>query len=1061
MKNRSRKKPGFYPGILKLKKSLFILTTIFMVSCLNVSLMAQNPQPSTKVVKGKIVSSDTGEPLPGVTIIIKGTQKGTATDAFGNFSIEASNNDVLVIQSLGYVSEEIQVGDNTTFEIKLVPEIKVLDELVVIGYGVQKKSLVTGAIAQVKGDDLQKRSVTSSFQALQGQVAGVQITQSSGQPGSGFKVTIRGLGTIHNFQPLYIVDGIQTGDISFLNNADIESVEILKDAASAAIYGSQAANGIVLITTKKGSSRKTEVSFDGYYGASYLPRKVDLLNAKEYAIIMNEAAINSGKAPYFTQQQIDSLGEGTDWIDEMIYDGAKTQNYNIGITGGNDVSNFSISLSYTGEDGIVGGPSVSHFDRYNVRINSEHKIRKGIIIGEHLTATYFDQNGIAVGGQYNNDFRAAFSTTPLLPMYDDNGNFLDNTQGANVIYNGKIYTPWYPAESNPYARMIYNNQRKTNNQKVLGDVYLQLTPFQGLNFKTTLGFDYNSNETRQYIPVYRLSMYAFKDHDEARQSLGKGLGLQWDNLLSYNINIDKNSLTAIVGTSAYKYDGSSMYTANTDLTIGDLDHAYINNSTNTNLARITFNGSPHDPIRLLSVFSRISYNYDEKYLLNLTYRIDGSSRFHKNNRWGYFPSISFGWVMTREPFMEVTSGWLDFLRPRISWGQVGNQNIPMWRYLSLINTQNAAYYFGTADFDASGNTPGAFPSTLGNPDLKWEVSEQMNIGFDAYLLKYKLGINFDFYNKVTKDWLVEVPALATSGVERYYINGGKVLNRGIELALMWKDKIGGVNYFINGNITKNKNEVQEVPTDDGIIHGQTNVLYHNAGEFYHLAKTGFPIGYFWGWKTAGVFQTEEEVYNYRSSNGKIIQPNARPGDLKYIDQNDDGIINDLDKVMVGDPNPDIIIGFSCGFDYKGLDFSLTAHGVAGNQIVQSYRNYSSAFENYTSEILARWHGEGTSNRIPRVTENNINYHFSDIFIKDGDFLRIDNITLGYNLASVIKNSFIKQFRIYGSVLNAFTFTKYNGMDPEVGYGPDNPVSGVDLGFYPRSRTFIVGANIKF
>jgi len=1061
MKWKLQLEPEFIQEILKLRNSLLKVAAIFLLFFLTNNIKAQTTQQQQRVIKGKIIAGDTGDPMPGATIVVKGTQKGTVTDESGNFSIEAGNNDILVIQSLGYVTEEVLIGDNTTIAVTLVPEIQVLDELVVIGYGVQKKSLLTGAIAQVKGDDLQKRNVTSSFQALQGQVAGVQITQGSGQPGSGFKVTIRGLGTVHNFQPLYIVDGIQTGDISFLNNADIESVEILKDAASAAIYGSQAANGIVLITTKKGISKKTEITFDGYYGTSYLPRKIKLLNAKEYAIIMNEAAINSGKAPYFTQQQIDSLGKGTDWIDEMIYDGAKTKNYNIGITGGGDISNFSISMSYTGEDGIVGGPDVSHFDRYNLRVNSEHKIRKGIIIGEHLTATYVNQNGIAVGGLYTNDFRAAFTTTPLLPMYDDNGNFVDNTQGANVTYKGKIYTPWYPAESNPYARMIYNNQRKTNNQRLLGDVYVQFSILNNLTYKSTLGFDYSSNETRQYIPIYRLSMYAFNDHDEVRQSLGKGLGLQWDNLLTYNLNINKNSFSVTIGTSAYKFDGSSMYTANTDLIVGDLEHAYINNATNTDPARYTFNGSPYDPIRLLSYFSRISYNYDEKYLINVTYRIDGSSRFHKNNRWGNFPSISFGWVITRESFMSGTSNWLDFLRPRLSWGQVGNQNIPMWRYLSLINTANAAYYFGTADFDPSGNTTGAYPATFGNPDLKWEVSEQTNFGFDAYLLKYRLGINFDFYNKITKDWLVEAPAPATSGFNNYYINGGKVLNKGIEFALSWRDKIGELNYYINGNIAKNKNEVKEVPTEDGIIHGKQNALYVNAGEFYRLAETGYPIGYFWGWKTAGIFQTEEEVNNYKNSTGKIIQPNAKPGDLKYVDQNDDGVINDLDKIMIGDPNPDFIFGFSFGADYKGFDVSITAHGVAGNQIVQCYRNYGSAYENYTTEILARWHGEGTSNKIPRVTENNINYQFSDIFIKNGDFLRIDNITIGYDLTKILKYNFAKSFRIYGSVINAFTFTKYNGMDPEVGFGPDNSVSGVDLGFYPRSRTFLLGANIKF
>jgi TonB-dependent starch-binding outer membrane protein SusC len=416
--------------------------------------------------------------------------------------------------------------------------------------------------------------------------------------------------------------------------------------------------------------------------------------------------------------------------------------------------------------------------------------------------------------------------------------------------------------------------------------------------------------------------------------------------------------------------------------------------------------------------------------------------------------------MTNESFMEGTKDFLDFLKLRASWGQVGNQNISAWQYLAPIKTSNTNYYFGTADFDASGNTVGAYPSRLASDKLKWEISEQTNIGFDARLLNARLGFNLDYYNRTTKDWLLAAPILATAGADAPYINGGNVKNTGVELALTWNDKIGKLNYFISGNISKNKNEVTEVPTSDGIVHGLNNMLYDNALEFYRRAETGFPIGYFWGWETDGIFQTEADVTNY-VNNGQIVQPMAKPGDLKYVDQKKDGVINEEDKVMIGDPNPDYVFGFSLGFDYKGFDFSVMANGVAGNQLVQSYRNHSKPYTNYSSEIFNRWHGEGTSNTIPRVTETNTNYLFSDIFVKDGDYLKISNVTIGYDLSKLAKIKYLSQARLFASVQNAFTFTKYNGMDPEVGYGLENGSAGVDIGYYPRPRTFLLGLNIKF
>lgn len=1039
---------------LLLSTSLLILTLLLANSV--------NAQTEQKNITGVVTDAESGEPLPGVAVIVKGTTNGTATTIDGTFSLSVNEDDVLVVSFIGFTTQEIPVAGKSNFNIALKADIVGLDEVVVVGYGVQKKKLVTGATVQVDGENLQKRNTTSALEALQGQTPGVQITSTSGQPGEGVKVVVRGLGTIGNSGPLYVVDGIQTGDISYLNNADIASIDVLKDAASAAIYGSQAANGVVLITTKSGSKGKAQISFDAYYGLQNVARKAELLNSREYAVIMNETAINSGKLPYFTADEISAMGNGTNWMDEMFYDNAVTQNYNLGINGGSDYSTYSISMSYTGQEGIVGGPDVSNYDRYNLRINTEHTLYGNFLkIGQHLTMGYIERNGISVGNQYNNTLRGAFGTSPFLPMYDDNNNFLNNTAGAGVMYNGKEWDPWAEGESNPYALMVLNNQSKNNNQKIFGDVYFEFNPLKNLRYKTTFGFDYYVSEGRSYNPVYELSMYAFRLHDGASQSMNKGLALTWDNIITYDYTNGVHSLSAMAGTSAYQNKGSWLNNSNADLIISDLEHAYIDNTTNTDLTLLGYGGGPFDESMLLSYFGRISYNFQEKYLVNATFRRDGSSRFDKNHRWGNFPSVSLGWVATNEDFLESTSNWLNFFKLRTSWGQVGNQNISAWQYLAPITTANTNYYFGSADFDAAGNTVGAYPSRLANANLQWETSEQTNIGFDARLADNKLGFIVDWYNKSTKDWLIEAPILATAGADAPYINGGNVKNTGIELALNWNDQIGDFKYYINANVSKNKNEVTEVPTDDGIVHGLNNMLYDNALEFYHRAETGFPIGYFWGWETDGIFQNEGEVSSYTNSAGKLIQPSASPGDVRYIDQNNDGVINDVDKVMIGDPNPDYTFGFSLGFNYKDFDFSMAANGVAGNQIVQSYRNHANAFANYTTEVLNRWHGEGTSNKIPRVTETNINYLFSDLFVKDGDFLRISNITLGYDFSNLIKINYLNQFRIYASVQNAFTFTKYNGMDPEIGYGVENGSSGVDLGYYPHPRTILIGVNIKF
>ena len=987
-----------------------------------------------------------GTPLPGANILEKGTTNGIQTDFDGNFTLNvADQNATIIISYVGYLKKEIAIDGQTNLKVTLQEDAADLEEVVVVGYGTQKKTLVTGASVQVSGDDLTKRNTANAIQALQGQSPGVQITSTSGQPGESLNVVIRGVGSTSGSNPLYVVDGILTGDISYLNNADIESISVLKDAASAAIYGSQASNGVILVTTKKGKrGASAQITFDQFYGLQSVARKVDLLNPHEYAIMVNEAAMNSGKNPYFSNAEIAGLGEGTTWMDEMFVNNAATQNYSVGVTGGSDNSAYSASLSYFGQEGIVGGKNLSNYERYNFRFNSEHKLYNEIVtFGENLSFAYINNNGIGVGNQYNNSLRSAFSVSPLLPMFDSMGNYYNTTPNSE---------PWLSGRSNPYAEMVYNNQNESNNQKLLGNVYLQIEPIKNLTFKTTLGLDYYAGEGHSYSPIYELSIYSNRIQDNTSQSMNKGKSLTWDNLLTYKFNLAQNHhFETMVGSSSINFDGTYINGSNVNNVLGGLTYAWLNNTTNSDGAPLMSNSGGKSENKRMSYFGRFNYNFSEKYLLNATFRADGSSNFHPDNQWGYFPSISAGWIATNESFLSDSDA-INFFKLRASWGQVGNQNIAAFQYLAPIQTATTNYIFGNEEGVL---TPGAYPNRLPNKDLKWETSEQINIGFDTRVLQNTLNINFDWYRKTNKDWLIVAPILATAGADAPFINGGNVLNTGVELALTYSNSIGDFSYSIAANGAYNQNEVGKIPTADGIIHGETNQLYDNAPEFYR-AQDGFPLWYFWGYETAGVFQTQQQINEYG------IQPTAVPGDIIYKDSSGDGKISDADKKMIGDPNPDVTYGFSISANYKALDFSISANGVAGNQLVQSYRN-PGTFGNYTSAILERWTGEGSSNTIPRVTEDGRNFaQFSDLYVQDGDFLRINNFTVGLDLAKIkmSKPLFAKELRVYCSVLNLYTFTKYDGMDPEVGFGTGGTSSGVDIGYYPRPRTFMMGLNVK-
>jgi len=1043
--------------------SLFITLMLIMFSA---SAAAQDGK-----LKGNVTGASDGEPLIGVSVVVKGTSKGSVTDYDGNYALNGlKRGDIVVFSYIGYTAAEQTYNGQQTMDIKLKEDSRTLDDVVVIGYGTMKKKLVTGATMQLKGDDIQKLNTVNPLSAMQGQTPGVNIVSTSGQPGASMSVTIRGLGTVGNSQPLYLIDGI-AGDITNLNPADIERIDVLKDAASAAIYGAQAANGVILVTTKSGKEGTSKISYDGYVGWQTVGRKFDMLNSREYMSIMDEARLNSGMSPV-DWASLNSIHDAngniydTDWIDNAIDDGALTTSHNLSFAGGSKTSTYVISGGYTGQDGVIGGKDVSYYKRYNFRANSEHKMYDGLItVGEHVSFVWKDSRNMGTGNIYNNNLRSAFSASPIMPVYGPDGGYYDTT-GSD----------WNVNDGNPYGTMMVNRYNRSRSGNLDANAYMQVEPIKNLKFKTVFAVGYGASDYRSYTPAYSFSPQSGQTEESVRQSNGHGLSMVWTNTLSYDFTLKGgHDISALVGTEWSKYDGSSTEGYNTGIVPGfdDWDHAWLTNTNGT--ANKSAKGAPYDPVRSMSYFARLGWSWKDRYMVNATLRADGSSKFAPGNRWGYFPSVSAGWTVSEEDFMKSARSWMDFLKLRVSWGQVGNANINCWQYLAPVTTTNVNYNFGT-NGGQEGWSTGSYPSRLANEDVKWETSEQINIGIDARFLSSRLALTADWYVKSTKDWLVQAPVLATAGTAGPIINGGDVKNTGVELGLTWNDNIGrDFTYSVGANFAYNHNEVGSIPTEDGIIHGNTNQIYQNAEEFYR-AENGHAIGYFWGYRTAGIFQSKQDIDSWIPAGNGVMQANVQPGDVKYVDINRDGMIDAKDKTDLGNGLPKYTFGFNIMLGWKGFDLGLNATGAAGFKIAQSYRNPNAAQANYSRSILDRWTGEGTSNKMPRVTYNDVgNWLFSDLYLQDGDYIRLQNLTLGYDFKRLIAWKGISRLRLYLQAQNLLTLTKYDGMDPEVGSynGTDANhvnsdgsttqtwVSGVDMGYYPHPRTFIVGVNIAF
>ena len=1045
-----------------------------------------NSVQQAKKVSGNV--TDAEGPVIGASVVEKGNpSNGAVTDLDGNFTLNVKPGATIVVTYIGYKTQEIAVGNQSNINIKLATDDKTLDEVVVVGYGVQKKKLVTGSTIEVKGDDIQKMNTTQVLGALQSQTPGVNIQAASGQPGDGFKISIRGAGTNGNTAPLYIIDGV-AGDINNLNPADIERIDVLKDAASCAIYGSAAANGVILVTTKQGKQGKVQISYDGNVGWANVYRMPKMLTAKQYMQVMDQVRFNSGESGYDWEKimgkdlynsYMDGSNEGTNWVEAIRNKNAVTTSHALNITGGSDRSTFSLGAGYQYQDGVFGNVVKSDYRRFTFRINSEHVIYRNdkgmdvVKIGENVYYQHKQNQGIQIGNQYSNELSNMLRANPCIPMYNADGGYTNASDLDSWIKNYNSYSV------NPIYKMLNNQSghNKSVNQNLHATGYLEIQPIKNLIYRGQLNYNQNTYTWRTYLPVFSANTTNadnFRTEDKATNQIGTSWGWSTTNTLNYKFDLNKkHNFDVLVGTEYSESRpnfGFSLQATSSNSIFGDMTHAYMSYMKNNNAAAVT--GTPNDDTRSMSYFGRLNYNYDEKYMLSAIIRADGNSKFAPGKRWGYFPSVSAGWVISNEKFMASTTSWLDFLKLRAGWGQNGNaQTINNFQWQGAFAFDANSYYSFTNNKDQY--TSGAAPSRLPNDDLTWETSEQLNIGLDARFLNGRLGMTLDWYNKKTKDLLVAVPVDPTTGFSTQIKNAGTVENKGVELSLSWNDKIGkDFQYNVGWNMAYNKNEVTKVNSNQKYNNGGQDELAQNTGYMARFEE-GHPIGYFWGYKTEGVMQNEADVQAYLDKNcgGKAENSkqgsSIKPGDLKFVDVNGDGVINDDDKTEIGSPQPDVTMGISLGASYKGFDLSVTGFGAFGQQVARSYRKFTDGeFENFTTEVFDYWHGEGTSNKYPLLAHMNAGPNWqtiSDIYIENASYFRLQNLTVGYDFTKIWKASPFQQLRLYFAAQNLFTITGYKGMDPENGtaIGSDSWVTGVDVGNYPQPRTYMVGVNIKF
>lgn len=1039
----------------RIRKNLFLFSVFFAFI---VSAQAQ------KTVTGVVSSGNL--PLPGANVAAKGSSVQTSTDIDGKFTLNVPSGVTnLVVSFIGYVSKEVTITDGE-MKIELAEESNKLDEVVInVGYGTQKKSVVTGAISKVTAKDLEKLPNGRIETALQGRTSGVTIAMNAGQPGSGATVRVRGITTLNGGNdPIWVIDGVimDSGALGAINQSDIESIEVLKDAASAAIYGARSASGVILITTKRGKSGKLTVSYNGFNGSSAPERTLNLLNATQYGALMNERYVNGGGAtgslPY---PNLSVLGKGTDWQKAIFSDNASITSHELSLSGGNEVSSFYFSFGNKTQDGIV-LPEISNYDKKNIRLNSTHKVKDWLTIGQTIGYTHQKTVGIGnVNSEFGGPLSSAINLDPITPLVETDP----------VLANGIAYSNPYVIRDqagNPYGISSVVGQEMTNplayaktrygqynwSDDFVGNVYAELKPIKGLKLKSTLGAKLAFWGGQGFNPLYYLSATV---NNTVLNNISRieNRALNWniENTAVYDKKIDNHTFSFLLGQGFYK--DNQFYTVTSATHYGLATNNYAEASFNDNTV-IQDNkiGYAYDiPERIVSsLFTSLRYDFKEKYLFYGIIRRDGSSRFGANNKYGNFPALSAGWVLTKEDFWKQNNILNEF-KLRYGWGINGNDaTIGAFDYLALIEGARN-YTFGTS----GAVTPGSSPGRISNPDLKWEETKQTNLGFDAQLFN-DFNLTVEWYKKSTYGILRENPIPGYVGAEAPPLaNIADMDNSGIEIELGYRKKINDFNFNVKGTFSTVKNEITNLGNNVDYFAGPG---FQSMGSISRT-QVGNSYNQFYGYQTAGIFQNQAEINAYTNANGGLIQPSAVPGDFRWVDNNGDGTITADDKAFLGSPLPKVTFSFTFNADYKGFDVMVFAQGVAGNKIFQGLRRLDVANANYSTEALSRWTGEGTSNSFPRLSTSDTNGNFtnmSDFYLEDGDYLRIKNVQLGYSLPSdVINKVGLQKVRLYAAAENLLTFTKYTGYDPEIG----GDVFGIDRGYYPQARTFYFGANIQF
>lgn len=1016
-------------------KRLFLLT---LLCCSLSTLIAQGIK-----IKGRILDKDTKEVLIGASVVLQGNPTvGVVTDLDGNFELSVPDSkSKLSVSYIGYVSTVVPAKDNLVIEMK--SDALGLDEVVVVGYGTMKKSDLTGSVTSVKGADLNVMSSPNIASALAGRAPGVQVI-SSGSVDGAVKVRIRGVGTINNSDPLYVVDGFPTSDISYIAPGDIESMEVLKDASASAIYGSRGANGVIMITTKKGSNMPAKVSANVYVGMRTASKTLDVLNATEYANARMEAYANANATMDPNERALleyaaQSNAKGTDWQNEVLRTGM-VQNYNLSVVGGSEKSKYNLSATYNSEEGILKN---SFVDKLYVRFSNEYRFNKYFKFGTDIAYTNYSMSNTDLSNMYGSALTLASRAAPVSPVYDQFGNWQNNMAMDN---NG--------VRVNEMERY-----KQKGGNKFVGNFFLNIDIYKGLSFKSTFGIDYSISKYSFYLPVFFVSQQEKNDRSSLEESRYNNLGWVWSNVLNYNLDINKDHrLNAMLGTEA-TYNSNEMLQATAFDILENADMRYISAAKSNDYKATTI----QEKSTIFSTFLRLNYSYKNRYLLTATVRSDASSRFSKDNRVGIFPSVSGGWNIREENFMQDVSS-VSQMKLRAGWGQVGNQqSAGIGDYLSRISN-GLKYVLGGKVYE------GRIPTALSNPSLKWEVAQQYNVGLDLGFFNGKLGLNADYFVKETKDMIVRVPVPGYFGAKEPLANVGTMRNRGFEFTLSHTNNIGDFGYNVALNMSFIKNEVTSLGRSGAI----NETVYDNRLANTSRTEVGREIAYYYGYKTAGIFHTEEELkaYTHTDANGvkKPIQPNAQVGDVKFVDIDGNGKIDEGDLSYLGSYMPDFTGGLSIGLTYKGFDFSLFADFTFGNKIANmtTYDLRSSLLDKniLRSYYENRWTKETPFNDQPRLTTSGNykeNAQFSDRYIEDGSFLRIRNIQIGYSFpAKWMKKIKIDKARLYVSMDNLATFTKYSGYNPEVADQWGKPLAaGCDVGGTPLPRTFTMGLNVNF